>query len=450
MSSGGIANIQNSFIQSQSQLYNSILPSQAPFPQGSPYVLPPNAAVKTVPSGVNSAVNTADPYIKTYEKNSILDNLASLWQPIQIPDGAKLAQDFCVGASLDTLLQTQNTNAAVRCGWLYTPGNNGATPQVSQGFYGVQQGPFPVFNPPKGATWYWDVAAAKKQVLTDRCKTLNSCSNVSNQQYQGCGFCTTTQQGIPVDANGKPLYTDDMRLACSGGQIITQSTNCPSQAVVGPTTTVTYSDGTTRTVPNICNAMNGRLSKDCILGLVEKGGCQAGGALYTALSSSTNPTNYADLLPQYNPTQIFNQYAIPNLNTSAFSGATTDQDAILGEVANLRIYLAAPENSPLGAAARDLCVVQGSIDNYNPCPNIPDNATPPWDLNCLQSNFRSQGGQAAGNIYPSLTNINTIYGQFPNYAAIKKYWAGVKANTQSTDYYTQRQAMADFYGLIVP
>jgi hypothetical protein len=60
------------------------------------------------------------------------------------------------------------------------------------------------------------------------------------------------------------------------------------------------------------------------------------------------------------------------------------------------------------------------------------------------------GGAAAGTIYPTNINLLTLYNQFPNYGAIRRFWADIKNKTQSTDYYTQRQALSDFFGLNVP
>lgn len=427
MSQSQIGNTQFQYLQNQNLLYNTILPNQAP-------MIPANqAVVQEVPKEINTTAYTTDPYIKTREPNSILDNLAALFQAPKVPDAAIQSAQFCSQNTVDTLLRTQNSNLNVRCGWIYDQQSG-----VSQGAYGIQDGPFPIFKPPKGQ-WFWDLNQAKKRILTDKCSKLESCQLVGDQQFRGCGFCSLTNKGIPIDSTGNAIYKDDMRLSCGGGQILTNPSQCPRPAIPVETTTLSIQGQTVQV-----------MTKDTILGLINKGGCSTKGGLYQTISASNNSTNYTDKLSQYNPAQIYNKFAQIPLDLSVFRDGTAQQNDILGEIGRLKMNMNFPQNSPLGASARDLCVIQGAIDNYDPCPDIPDNAVAPWDLQCLQANFRRLGGAAAGAIYPTNLNLLTLYNQFPNYGAIRRFWSDIKNKTQSTDYYTQRKALADFFGLNVP
>jgi hypothetical protein len=60
----------------------------------------------------------------------------------------------------------------------------------------------------------------------------------------------------------------------------------------------------------------------------------------------------------------------------------------------------ADETTAIGASARDLCVKKGTFDNYDFCTELSDNSRAPFALECLQKEFRRQGGQPAGALYP--------------------------------------------------
>ena len=123
----------------------------------------------------------------------------------------------CASSSLDELISIKNPNTAIGCGWLYTPPNqNSPYPLVSQGFIGNPNSPLQGFNPPSHKQYFFDLQLAKKQILLDKCKALRSCSGVDDEVYRGtCGYCTDTNQGIPIDTGGGALYSDNSLGTCN-------------------------------------------------------------------------------------------------------------------------------------------------------------------------------------------------------------------------------------------
>jgi hypothetical protein len=144
--------------------------------------------------------------------------------------------------------------------------------------------------------------------------------------------------------------------------------------------------------------------------------------------------------------------------------ATTQQ--VLQEARQLVAQTTKPETSGLGLAARDLCLRRGAFEKYDICSEISDSQGPPYDMSCLQRLFLKMGGTGAGKMYPSEKTMNT-YNSFGSWGEVKSYlqrmYQNMYVNTaggapqrgsegflgsQADKYDTQRQAMADFLGII--
>lgn len=429
---------QGRFFNDQNYMFNTVLPYGLPLPASSqkdPQFM----------SEAQKAVRTTDPYLGKLRNSTTESQFENLFYTTQLSDDLLRQIEFCNRADIDDLILNQDKNKSIRCGWLYTPSAdpiNVTTPQVSRGHLGIADGPFRFTSPPPpDAEWIWDLEVARKKILTDRCKGLRDCENTGDSRYKSCGYCTGIAQGVPVDKKGNVLYPKDPRINCTNGSVILNSAQCPQpqpppQAVPGE-------------IPrDICSPLDGRLSKECILDVISKSGCTQDGALYAAIEKNDNPSDYLGLLRSAQSLKIYNERASQQLNTEIFRQGQTTRNMVVNQVQQLATTVAQnPGATGLGFAARDLCIVRGAIDEWNPCSEIADSATAPYDLNCLQKNFLQLGGQPAGRKYPTAETKASIYDRIATYGQIRQYWQQLINNTKSKSYSIQRDALLDFYGI---
>jgi len=408
------ANPQNEFIASQQQLFNT-----------DPYRIP--SATSGLP-GFSDAIRTPTTYNTIYKPTST--EYSSKYQPDAIPSPDSIFQQMpsislsqmaatCASGSIDDLIRNKTTDR-IGCGWVYTPPNpNSPYPIVDRGALGDRTGPYDGFNAPSHKKWFFDLQEAKKQKLMDTCKSLQSCADVDNAVYDGkCGFCTDTNQGIPLNANGSPMYDKDPRGNCTATSIVTSKGNCPVPNTEGPQP---VRDRT-------CDPVNGQLSLSCLHRTVLSGGCDRNGALAIALSGSqpsvTNLANSASV-------KLYNRFAQPPLDMNLFTGARTTVDTVLRATRQLSANTA-QSNTGLGMAARDLCMQRGASESYDECVELTDNAVGPFNVKCLQGVFLKMGGIAQGSAYPTQSNVGT-YNSMGSLAKIKQYWTKMLADAKGKD-----------------
>ena len=345
----------------------------------------------------------------------------------------------CSKGSLDELLASKNMNDPIGCGWAYTKPKQGSPyPLVSRGALGNETGPLPSVATPEYKQWFFDLQEAKKQELMDRCKALKACTDVDQAVFQGtCGYCTETNQGVPIDTLGKPLYPGEPRANCSA--IVRRSDQCPPPP-----------SGPQPPTDRVCDPVNGRLSATCLYNQVLAGGCKDGGTLAIALSSSPNPSDYIGRIRGGDAMNLYQRVAQPPMSLDVFTQGQTTVDTVLREVRQLATNAAQPGSTAIGAAARDLCLRRGAIKGYDLCANLPDGTTSPFDMACLQSLFLKMGGQPAGSMYPTANNMN-LYNAKGTLGAVKQYWntliQQMKGADSFADYATQRDAMDKFLGI---
>lgn len=355
------------------------------------------------------------------------------------PDLTKLAKQ-CSSSSIDDLIAIKNPNASVGCGWLYTPPNsNSPYPALSQGFIGNNDSPLKNFQPPEYKKWFFDLQLAKKQILLDKCKALKNCRDIDNDVYSdSCGYCTDTNQGIPINKNGESIYNNDPIGQCDTESIVTSSNRCPAPPGTG--------SGPQPIIDRTCQAVNGRLSSACLYNQVLAAGCSDNGSLAIALSGSPSPSDYISNIRSGDAVKIYNRVANPPLNLDIFSKGAATVDTVLREARKLAGNTKQPGNTALGAAARDLCLQKGAVSGYNFCNDLPDTTPAPFDMTCLQQLFLKMGGQPLGSAYPSISTVNT-YNSMGNLGAVKQYINRIIENTKSSDYAIQRGAMIQLLGI---
>jgi hypothetical protein len=413
-----------SFINNQTGFFNA-LPNM---------ILSPTSGLK----GFDVAIQSVNSQGKTYEP-PVVKNPNNIFMKDSSPNLNDMAKQ-CESSSIDQLIAIKNPNAAVGCGWLYTPPNKGSPyPVLSKGFIGDEDGPFQNFNPPDYKKYYFDLQLAKKQMLLDKCKALKGCTDVDSEVFNGtCGYCTDTNQGVPIDTVGQPLYGGDPLGACSPQSIVTSSGNCPPPPGSGP--------GPQPIIDKTCDPVNGRLSSACLYNQVIAAGCSDNGTLAIALSNPSNPSDYIASIKSGDAVKIYNRVANPPLNLDIFSAGNTTANAALNEARKLASNTTQPPNGALGASARDLCLQAGAIKAYDFCNDLPDSTLAPFDMTCLQQLFRKMGGQPTGTAYPNNNNMTT-YNSMTNLGNVKQYLNKVIDSMKSNDYSTQRNAMVQFLGI---
>jgi len=349
----------------------------------------------------------------------------------------------CASSSLDELISIKNPNATIGCGWLYTPPNqNSPYPVVSQGFIGNPEGPLNGFNPPNHKQYFFDLQLAKKQMLLDKCKALRSCESVDDEIYKGtCGYCTDTNQGIPIDNSGRALYSDNSLGTCNTQSIVRTSSKCPV-----PTPEAIAGSGPEPIIDRTCDPINGRLTAACLYNQVISAGCSDKGALATALANPSSPSNYINSITGSDTVKIYNRVANPPLNLDIFAQGLTTVESVLKETRQIFGNTKEPPRSALGSSARELCLQAGSIAAYDFCDDIPDSTMAPFDMGCLQKIFRKMGGQPTGSVYPNATTM-ALYNSMSTIGNVKQYINKLIEDMNSNDYGIQKTAVLQFLGI---
>jgi len=388
-------------------------------------------------NGFDKAIQSLDSRGTTYQQPPI-KNPNSIFIQGTNPNLTNLAKQ-CASSSLDELISIKNPNAAIGCGWLYTPPNkNSPYPVVSQGFLGNPEGPIDSLKPPNHKKYFFDLQLAKRQILIDKCKSLQSCTGVDDDIYKGtCGYCVDTNQGIPIDTRGKALYSDNSLGTCSPDSIVTTSSKCPPPA-----------DDATGPDPNrdrTCDPLNGRLTAACLYNQVISAGCSDKGVLATALANA-DPKNYINSITSGDTVKIYNRVANPPLNLDIFAQGNTTVETVLKEVRQIFKNTIEPPKSALGASARELCLQTGSIAAYDFCNDLQDSSAAPFDMRCLQNLFRKMGGQPTGTMYPSKSTIDS-YNTMNTIGNVKQYINRLISDMNSGNYDTQKTGVLQFLGI---
>lgn len=376
-----------------------------------------------------------------------VNNIAARFQPGDLSPEIMEAQARCEKADIDNVIATMDGGATFRCGWLYekpTPGS--LEPRISKGYLGTANGPLAIFGDAPAGKWYWDVNAAKQQILTDKCANVTRCEHLGSEVFKGvCGFCQTTGRGIPVNSRGEPMYQGAIATQCAPSKVIAAVEKCPrpTPAPVAPQPP----GAAPPRVYDVCEPLPGdRLRKECLIQQAKLAGCEPDGALITALQENTNPNDYIANLRQTNAFVAYQNRAPLKLNEAALRDGKTTIAAALDNFRGLASSANVTTESALNYAARDLCKARGTLDTFDFCQEISDSTPPPFSLDCLQKEFKRAGGQPAGRKYPRESNLADFQG-FPNYGAYKLYLQQLGAECRSSDLSVQENALADFLGI---
>lgn len=396
-------------------------------------------APKDVLSSARFGLSSWDPNTRQANLNNI--DIANYATSIELSQEILDAQQRCKTATLDDLINTVNPGDRFRCGWIYQKGTPGDQPKVSVGAVGTRSGPAPFFQNPAGR-WYWSLDEAKKAVMGDRCAALTNCKNVGAANYAGCAFSSTRGIGVPVNRNGTVMYPRDEALTAPASSLITTAGRCPAPPSPG---TPQYEFAKSR---DVCTPLeDGSLSRDCMLQQITAAGCSQDGSLYQALVNQATPNNYAAGIMQTNIYKKYQQLASVPLLESAVRDGKTSTDLALANFKALAAEANTVRDTVQNFAARDLCLKRGTFDKFDFCTELIDGSLPPFALECLQREFRKQGGQPAGTMYPTLENKATLWDSQSNWGAVKRTMADLKALINNQKESVQRDALKKFLGI---
>jgi hypothetical protein len=395
-----------------------------------PGIIPANFSLP-----LDDSIQTLDPIGQNYQTPVVPypNHIIMPTSPTLIENASR-----CSSSSIDQLLAIKNPSAmnGYGCGWMYTPPTKGSsTPVISQGFYGNADGPIPNMKHPEYKKWFFNLEQAKRQILMDKCNAMSSCTDLSKDEFSSqCAWCEDRNQGIPVNNTGQLLYSNDPMGNCSTDSVYTSASQCPAP--------ISTRQGT---IDQSCELINGQLPVACIKKQIRTAGCSDNGALSIALSSAT-PTNYIENLPSSDAVKIYNRHVSPPFHTDIFKQGKTTVDEVMKEVRALAGNMQQPPHSAIGAAARDLCIQRGALQQYDICNEYSDSTSPPFLLQCVQKIFLSMGGHGKGGMYPTESNL-PFYNTKGSLGAVRQYVQTLLHNTQSTNYNVQRDAMIQLLGI---
>jgi hypothetical protein len=400
-------------------------------------------------NNINLGLQTWDPNTRQPSMRDI--DIQTLALQSQESQEIQRLRSECEKAQINNIATPRGQTTNLRCGWIYKKGVPGNIPEVSQGALGTRNGPLNYQNNPPGK-WYWDINEAKKVIEIDRCSALASCMDVANTSFEGCAFSTERGIGIPVNPNGSLKYPEDSRFSGALGKLITANivTQCPkipAAAVIpadpeSPIVATSSTAGRDTCIPD----SNGRLPRDCYLDKILLAGCSDTGSLYTALSSSMDPNNYFGNLTDQMAYKKYQQLAkSPLMETTLKSGQASASTA-LQNFQVLKSVSISDQNSALSFSARDLCLKQGIMDQFDFCTELTSTTLAPFSLECLQKAFKQAGGQETGIVYPSQNNILN-WNQFGTWGNVLNKINQLKQNINSTREEIQRDAIANFLGI---
>ena len=382
-------------------------------------ILSPEPPVQQQPNQYQDAVNVYDPYTKKKETNK--GDWSSYIQGVDISQDLKNKAAVCQAAtSPGDLAGVVNYKDKVRCGWILKKGPAGSpNPVVSQGALGSATGPLSFFPHGQGQ-WFWNLTDAQKELDKTRCSCLKSCKDIGGADFYGkCGFCNG--RGIPINSDGSAKYPKDNRLNCTSGSIIRDVGSCPPPPPPG-------SPAARAASQDVCSMnSSGQISRNCLLDRLMAAGCSDNGSLAVALHNGATPNNYAQSLESVPAFAKYQLFATTPLNTDILKQGKGSAQVALSVFQGLaKDSKTIDEQTALGASSRDLCVKKGTFDTYDFCTELNDASRAPFALECLQKEFRRQGGQPAGSLYPINTaQGNPLQAQLAAVNADLKYLTGI-------------------------
>ena len=375
------------------------------------------------------------------------------------------------------------------CGFVYNPnytdpatgrtgpvfrGHYGYNRMDSNGLYigGVPQEIYNTFllNAP-GSIFYWemnDTTVDGKPIMGARtafkqyyCQmNVPNCSNI-NAYNTECKWSVGLNRAVPnsntpgyyVESSGTSgnpnihYQTTYPNYPQSYGNIIENSSRCPPPDYVPGTSN--NPDGA-QNLPSNCydrygNVLTGdNISKACVQKLLSNAGCSNTGRFNTVLESGSLARDYG-----INNIPSFMRYK--QVYPSIGNIFTADETVLMAQrdINELGLNSRKTEYTSINYAARELCLSPNVYANFDFCTEYGPSTPSPFRLECIQQEFRVQGGQKTGLMYPQTnTDINmTYYNNLRTWSDVKQAISRLAEDTRSSDLNTQAIAFNKFYGI---
>lgn len=381
-----------------------------------------------------------------------ITNLGSVLTGVSddIGTGLKNCRKFEGLTGLSNLMKSQTDPAATqRCGWRYKAGI-GAVPQAAQGAYGTRSGPLDPARPQvdrvdNGIQYYWDLAAAEKQMVKDICKSATSCVDMTAVPLSAvgdfsnvCGYCETSKKIIPIkNQNGviMPRY-NDVDTQCSPEKIITVNdakTRCPPPPPGAPE------------APAYKCLNMGKLDRDCITLAALYAGCSPQGTFVSALTKGKNNQDYGDILRNEKSFQAYQQLSSAPISQEMIKDGNATIFSAFYNVYQMNRNMYNTDNEKRRIAAQDLCTSPGLFDSYNFCADLKD-GDKDFEVKCMQQYFLQSGGSLNGTDYPTTDKLSRLKGT-RTWGQYKASVNNLKVGATSSDPMVQRESLNKLSGL---
>ena len=340
----------------------------------------------------------------------IIPKANTIFQSLEASPYMQERNSTCKTSSVDELMSVQNPADKYRCGWIYQRDPTGIAPKVSTGYLGSRSGPLQIFGQPPAGQWFWDLDAAKRQILLDKCSNVTQCGHLASPLLSGdCGWCNgPSKKSIVIGRDGQPLYPSMPGQSCAANNILRQSDQCPPPPPPAPPrrdpegNIIPDPPGTVAAAAaaNACRQLpNGKIGRDCLVQQLKLGGCSDQGSLAQALRSSRNPTDMLNIIRPNQAYIVYQERSPVKLKDDIMKDGSIAADVALSDFKSIYDEAQKADATGLRAAAQDLCIRAGAVEEFDFCSEIQDSAAPPFTLNCMQKEFKRVGGLPAGDRY---------------------------------------------------
>lgn len=233
-----------------------------------------------------------------------------------------------------------------------------------------------------GGSWIWDLEKAQKLEDAKKCKAVKICDQADIFPRE-CGFCPSSNSGVPVNKYGKNKYPDDPNLNCQ--DVITKPELCPKNSY----------DNT-----SISDPVNGKLSTEYLISLAIAAGCTSEGVLIKILSTGnftkylTDPGDDSELFTIANKALDLEEN-IP-LKLEFYGKGQCEKAEAIKYYRSLRKAATSSKSANARAAAE--YITRGT--EYDPC-MYSDKTKGPFSLLCLKRVALENNCQSDGTDFPS-------------------------------------------------
>jgi hypothetical protein len=337
-----------------------------------------NPEIEKDMKNVSGALTTIDPIIRNKNRRSI----GQYFVKNPLIDMEK-KNEKCSLVKEPKYLPERDKTTNTGCGWWYND-----DPDInSVGAYGNHNEPFDstINNKYPGGRWIWDLKQAQLMEEIKQCKMIKVCEQAD--VYPGkCGFCVSSDTGIPVDGRGRVKYPDNENLNCD--KVITNPEYCPG-------------------IYTNIKPVNGKYSNEYLILLAKAVGCTNDGIIVKILSSGNydkylkNKNDEIELFKLAN--KILQDDEKLSLKVECYGKGSCEKEAAIKYYTKIRDISISGKTKNSRDSAKYL--MKGTL--FDPC-LYSKTQTGPFSLLCLKRVALENNCQPDGTDFPSLTPKKVI------------------------------------------